>query len=169
MVVKMEPRTTAASTNGAAAPSEALCAIASKSASLATKPRNGGTAAMLAAASTAMTNSGRHSWPSHASRRMSRVPVAWSMMPTTMNSAALNNACAHSSARPASIKSLPPAPTSSVMNPSWLTVPNARISFRSYSRTARQPASSRVTRPRITTVGRQGGASANPGVSRATR
>ena len=35
---------------------------------------------------------------------MSRVPVAWSMMPTTMNSAALNMACAHNIANPASIR-----------------------------------------------------------------
>ena len=32
---------------------------------------------------------------------MSRVPVWWSMIPTTMNSAALNAACATSSAQPA--------------------------------------------------------------------
>ena len=107
--------------------------------------------------------------PSQASLRMSRVPVAWSMTPTTMNSAALNIACAHSMASPASIMSPPPVPTITVIRPSWLTVPNARISFRSYSRTARQPASSIVSRPRVTTIGRHGGASANPGVIRATR
>src|ERR1700733_13230716 len=45
MVVKMEPRTAAASTNGAAAPSGALGAMASKSAPLATEPRGGGGAA----------------------------------------------------------------------------------------------------------------------------
>ena len=100
---------------------------------------------------------------------MSRVPVAWSMMPTTMNSAALNIACAHSMASPASIMSLPPAPTITVISPSWLTVPNARISFRSYSRTARQPASSMVSTPSVITMGRHGGESANPGVIRATR
>ena len=97
---------------------------------------------MLAVAPTAMTSSGLLRVPSQASLRMSRVPVAWSMMPTTMNSAALNMACAHSMASPASIRSLPPAPTITVIRPSWLTVPNARISFRSYSRMARQPASS---------------------------
>ena len=100
---------------------------------------------------------------------MSRVPVAWSMTPTTMNSAALNMACAHSRASPASIRSLPPAPTITVIKPNWLTVPNARISFRSYSRTARQPASSTVSTPSVTTIGRHGGASAKPGVIRAIR
>ena len=124
---------------------------------------------MLAVAPTAMISSGLLRSPSQASLRMSRVPVVWSMMPTTMNSAALNMACAHSSASPASIMSLPPAPTITMMKPSWLTVPNARISFRSYSRTARQPASSTVTTPSVITIGRHGGESAKPGVSRATR
>ena len=100
---------------------------------------------------------------------MSRVPLVWSMMPTTMNRAALNIACAHSMVSPASIRSPPPAPTIRVIRPSWLTVPNARMSLRSYSRTARQPASSMVARPRTTIIGRQGAASANPGVIRATR
>ena len=124
---------------------------------------------MLAVAPTAMISSGRLRCPSQASLRMSRVPVAWSMTPTTMNSDALNIACAHSMASPATIKSPPPAPTITVISPSWLTVPNARINFRSYSRTARQPANSMVSRPRITTVGRHGGESAKPGLIRATR
>ena len=169
MVVNTDPATTPASTQGAHGPSDGLCISVSKSASLATKPRNGGSAAMLAVAAAAMTNSTGSRCPSQASRRMSRVPVAWSMMPTTMNSAALNIACAHSMVSPASIRSPPPVPTSRVIRPSWLTVPNARISFRSYSRTARQPASSIVSRPSTTIIGRHGGASANPGVSRATR
>ena len=124
---------------------------------------------MLAAAPTAMTNTPLLRCPSQASLRMSRVPVAWSITPTTMNSAALNMACAHSMASPASIMSLPPAPTMTVINPSWLTVPNARINLRSYSRTARQPASSMVSTPSVITVGRHGGESANPGAIRATR
>ena len=65
--------------------------------------------------------------------------------------------------------SLPPAPTITVIKPSWLTVPKARINFRSYSRTARQPANSIVTTPSITTIGRHGGESANPGFIRAMR
>ena len=168
-MVNTEPNTTPARTNGANVPRDALWASVSKSASFATKPRNGGSAAMLAVAAAATTKSGLCRPPSHASLRMSRVPVAWSTMPTTMNSAALNMACAHSIANPASIRSLPPAPTIRVIRPSWLTVPNARISLRSYSRTARQPASSIVSRPSVTTIGRHGGASAKPGVKRATR
>ncbi len=168
-MVNTDAATTPASTHGAHGPSDGLCSSVSKSASLATKPRNGGSAAMLAVAPAAITNSPGSRCPSQASRRMSRVPVAWSTMPTTMNRAALNIACAHSMVSPASIRSPPPEPTSTVMRPSWLTVPNARMSLRSYSRTARQPASSMVSRPSPTMIGRQGGASAKPGVSRATR
>ena len=108
MVVKTEPNTMPASTNGAAAARVCAVQTVSKSASLATKPRNGGSAAMLAVAATAMTSRGLLRCPSQASLRMSRVPVAWSMMPTTMNSAALNIACAHSIASPASIMSRRP-------------------------------------------------------------
>ena len=57
MVVNTDPPTTPASTHGAHAPSDALCSSVSKSASLATKPRKGGSAAMLAVAAAAMTNS----------------------------------------------------------------------------------------------------------------
>ena len=169
MVVNTEPKTMPARTNGAAEPSAGLCSTVSKSASLATNPRNGGSAAILAVAATAMTSRLLLRAPSHASLRMSRVPVAWSMTPTTMKSDALNMACAHSMASPASIMSLPPPPTITVMSPSWLTVPNARINLRSYSRTARHPASSIVSTPSVMTVGRHGGESANPGVIRATR
>ncbi len=124
---------------------------------------------MLAAAPTAMISSGRCARPRPDSLRMSRVPVAWSMTPTTMNSAALNIAWAHSIASPASIMSGPPVPTMMVIRPSWLTVPKARINLRSYSRTARQPAISMVSRPSPTTIGRQNAVSAKPGVSRAIR
>src|SRR6185437_925678 len=40
---------------------------------------------------------------------------------------------------------------------------------RSYSRTARQPASNTVSTPSVTTIGRHGGESANPGVIRAIK
>lgn len=169
MVVKTEPRTTPPSTHGAQGPNDELCSSVSKSASLATNPRNGGSAAMLAVASAAITNRLGARLPSQASRRMSRVPVAWSITPTTMNSEALNIACAQSMVRPASIRSPPPLPTMIVIRPSWLTVPNARISLRSYSRTARHPASSIVASPSTTTIGRQGGESAKPGDIRAIR
>ncbi len=49
--------------------------------------------------------------------------AAWSTMPTTMNNAALNSACAVSMAMPASAPLLVPNPTMAIRNPSWLTVP----------------------------------------------
>jgi hypothetical protein len=54
---------------------------------------------------------------------MSRVPASWSTMPTTMNSAALNAPWASSTTTPACARSYSPMPNSSIMNPSWLTVP----------------------------------------------
>ena len=151
MVVNTDPTTTPASTQGAHGPSDGLCISVSKSASLATKPRNGGSAAMLAVAAAAMHEQrAAADFPATPAAGCRGCRVAWSMMPTTMNSAALNIACAHSMVSPASISSPPPVPTSRVIRPSWLTVPNARISFRSYSRTARQPANSIVSRPSTT-------------------
>ena len=118
MNVNVDPSTIAASTNGALPPSCGLCSSVSKSASLATKPKNGGNPAMLAAAAAAMTSSAGLLAPSQASSRMSRVPVAWSITPTTMNSVALNIAWAHNRASPASIMSPPPVPTITVIIPS---------------------------------------------------
>ena len=87
--------------------------------------------AMLNAARVAIAASTGTRLPSWASLRMSRVPAAWSMMPTTMNSDALNSACASIIVMPASAASWLPVPTSTMMNPSWLTVPNASSSLRS--------------------------------------
>jgi hypothetical protein len=55
------------------------------------------------------------------------------------------------------------------MKPSWLTVPNARMRLRSYWRSARHPPTSMVMRPTVSTSGRQVGARANAGASRAMR
>ena len=71
-----EPKTTPPNTYGAAAPSDALWARVSKSASWATNPRTGGSAAILAVAATAMTSNGLCCAPRPESLRMSRVPVA---------------------------------------------------------------------------------------------
>ena len=55
---------------------------------------------------------------------MSRVPVWWSMMPTTMNSAALNSGVREQhDACPAVVASGVPAPNRTMRKPSWLTVP----------------------------------------------
>ncbi|SHV08205.1 Uncharacterised protein [Mycobacteroides abscessus subsp. abscessus] len=168
-MVNIEPMTIPASTHGAAEPSTRLCNTVAKASSLPTNPRVSGTPAMLAAAIPAITSSGGCRLPSQASLRISRVPTVWSMIPTTMNSAALNKACAHSMTSPASRISGSPVPVSTTRNPSWLTVPKARISLRSYSRSARQPARIIVAIPKTRTTGRHGAASANPGDIRANR
>ena len=61
--------------------------------------------------------------PGRGRRRMSRVPVWWSMMPTTMNSAALNRAWASTSSHASTTVSAVPRPNITTMNPSWLMVP----------------------------------------------
>ena len=61
--------------------------------------------------------------PSPDSSWMSRVPVAWSIAPTIMNSAALNSECANVMANPAMVASREPTPMTVVIKPSWLTVP----------------------------------------------
>ena len=64
-------------------------------------------------------------------------PVAWSMTPTVRKSVDLNSACATSIASPAAASSRLPAPTSTMRKPSWLTVPKASSSLRSFCRSAR--------------------------------
>ena len=123
-----------------------------KAVSLPTNPRVTGMPAMLAPATAAVIASPGRRWPSRASLRTSRVPVEWSMMPTTMNNDALNNACATSIAMPAMATFASPMPTSTAMKPSWDTVPNARMSLRSSSRSERHPPSTIVTRPSPTTA-----------------
>jgi len=107
--------------------------------------------------------------PTPDSSRQSRVPAAWSTMPTTRNSVDLNSACASSRATPASAASRVPKPTTTIMKPSWLTVPYASSSFRSYCRSARQPPTSMVSTPRPMTIGCHTDRSAYPGARRATR
>ena len=101
---------------------------------------------------------------------MSRVPVSWSMMPTTMNNAALKTAWANSSKLTATAASAVPAPATTNMKPSWLTVPKASSSLRSCWRSARKPPAIIVTRPTVNTVGRQKASDdAKAGDKRATR
>ena len=56
------------------------------------------------------------------SSRTSRLPASRSMMPTSMNSVALNSACAAVSSVAAARAAVVPTPTREMMNPSWLTV-----------------------------------------------
>ena len=100
---------------------------------------------------------------------MSRVPAVWSSTPAVRNSDPLNSACAPSIAAAAAPASGVPDPASTVRNPSWLTVPYASSSFRSYWRSARQPPRTMLDRPTATTSGRHGPAAASAGENRASR
>ena len=91
--------------------------------SLATKPYSGGTAAMEAAETVPMIATTGAARPTPESIRRSRVPNFLSMMPTTMNSGALNTEWAISMAMPASTASSVARPETAARNPSWETVP----------------------------------------------
>ncbi len=90
---------------------------------MATNPNSSGKPAIDAADTTVTTMTGRHPGPGRRSSRMSRVPAWWSTMPTTMNRAALNSACASTSSHASTTVSAVPRPNITTMNPSWLTVP----------------------------------------------
>ena len=87
------------------------------------KPASIGMPAIDAALIVATILVGVHPRPTGGSSRMSRVPVWWSRMPTTMNSAALNTAWDMRITMPAVVIAGLPAPNSTIMKPSWLTVP----------------------------------------------
>ncbi len=106
--------------------------------------------------------------PSPDSSSTRRVPVTLSIVPTTMNSGALNRPCASSMPIPAYAAIRLPEPNSTIRNPSWLTVPNASSRLRSGSVSARQPPSSIVASPSTTTGTHHSGRTANAGDSRAT-
>ena len=138
--------------------------------SLLTKPNSGMTPAIDAAASVAATAVTGMIRPMPWSRRRSRVWAAWSTTPTDMNSVALNNEWARSTATPANTISGSPWPTSRTMKPSCETVPNASSALRSVSRSARQPPSSIVVPPTTTrVVVHQSTVGANAGPNRARR
>lgn len=118
--VNADPSTTAASANR---PAGSPVSSDSRAASLATNPISGGTPAIEAPASTATAHTHGIARPTALSERRSRPPAAWSTMPTTRNSAALNSACAGSMATPARAAASVPAPNRMVRKPSWLTVP----------------------------------------------
>ena len=85
------------------------------------------------------------------------------MMPTTRKSADLNSAWPEAArARRARHRAVP-RPSTTVRRPSWLTVPNARMRLRSVWRSAWKPPSSIVKAPRLSTIGRQVGATAKTG------
>ena len=97
------------------------------------------------------------------------MPVWWSITPTTMNNAALNRAWAMITVIAAWVAAGVPAPNSTTRKPSWLTVPKARSSLRSYWRRARSPPAIIVTMPTVRTRGRHGAVRANTGAKRPSR
>ena len=86
-----------------------------------------------------------------------------------MKAAALNAPWARSSTLPATIASAEPQPNTTIMNPSWLTVPSASSNLRSVWRSARRPASSIVATPTVATRGLHMATVANAGANLATR
>lgn len=82
---------------------------AEKAAPLPTNPASGGTPALEAAASRATSHTAGAARRRPLRSRRSRMPVLWSMTPTTKNSVALNTACS-SSIAPARAASRRPAP-----------------------------------------------------------
>ena len=169
-MVSIEPTTSATRVRCPGMPcSSSSCRIASSAASLAMKPNSGGMPAIDAAettASAAMKGS-RRARPD--SSPMSRVPVVWSIAPTIMNSVALNSECANVMANPAMVASREPTPMTVVIKPSWLTVPYAKISFRSRCFSAIQPPSSMVNPPVDSTTRCQVFTADRSGAKRATR
>ena len=102
-----------------------------KNISLDRKPFRRGTPAMAAAAtiaSVAVIGMKRYK---PESRRMSRVPDSWSMMPAAMNSDALKVAWFMMWNTAATAASLLSRPNSSVISPRWLTVEYASTRLRS--------------------------------------
>jgi hypothetical protein len=100
---------------------------------------------------------------------MLRVPVAWSMLPATMNSGALYRAWANRKATTASAAPGLGRPISSVSVPSAETVLRARMRLRSRSRSASTAAQTAVSVPVPTSITSQNSRSLNAGSSRAIR
>ena len=145
---------------------------ASSTASLATKPSDERDAGHRRGADRPRPRRPRpHDRSRRGIRRRSRVPNWWSRMPTTMNVGGLEARRGRAAAphRPPSPPAVP-MPNTATMKPSWLTVPKASSSLRSYWRRARSPPATIVTRPTPITTGRhQSTSTANAGDRRATR
>ncbi len=95
----------------------------SNAASLAAKPTVSGMAAIEPPAASAVQKSTGILWRRSESRRRSRVPASWSIVPTTMKRVALNRACEASTARPPYTSFGEPDPVKRKMKPSCDTVP----------------------------------------------
>ena len=99
-----------------------LADASAKNISLLRKPLSSGTPAIAPEAT--MASAPVHGMLFHRpfSRRMSRVPVSWSMMPAAMNSEALKVAWLRMWNTPATTASGSSSPNSKVMRPRWLIV-----------------------------------------------
>jgi hypothetical protein len=165
--VSIDPDTTAVSTQRLPPNDPPVKAV--YAASLAMKPATRGTPAIDAALISAVASTHHQRGPRAGSFRMSRVPVQRSRTPTTMNRAPLNSAWATRRAQPAVVAAGVPAPKSTTIRPSWLTVPDARSSLRSCWRRARRPPTNMVTIPTVRTSGRHTVMRAKSGARRAMR
>src|SRR5699024_8699749 len=129
---------------------EALAGDASSveyTASLATKPKIGGSPAIEAAAMVAHTATTGNAFHPPESFVRSRVPARGSMMPTHRNRQDLNRAWAMSRPSAAFVMWGVPKEAMVVRKPSWEGVAKASSSVRSVWLGARQPPRSWVTRP----------------------
>ncbi len=100
---------------------------------------------------------------------MLRVPVRTSTSPTTMNSAALNTACATRIEMAAKVALGVPIASNVISSPSCDTVPQARISLASTCRSAPMAPHSMVTSPKARPSGFHTSVSWNAGAITATR
>ena len=132
------------------APPNGSPAKTSKSASLATKPKASGTPAIDAAAD----HADHHDGPPAAAEAGQRAHVAGAGLvvddPDHHEEGGLERwrGPAAGATRPVAASAVP-APKSTNMKPSWLTVPKASRSLRSCWRSARSPPASIVTRPTV--------------------
>ena len=165
--MRADPTTTPATT--IQPPSIPLPVNASSTVSFATNPNASGIPAIDAAEIDMKTRTGRHRPSSTGSSARSRVFAWWSMIPTPMNKAALNNPWLSNMSEPANIASSVPTPKITNRNPSWLIVPFANSALRSVGRSALNPPRIIVISPTAMTVGRNHPTASTAGESRATR
>jgi hypothetical protein len=128
-----------------------------------------GTPAIAALATSASVTVIGIAWTRPLRRRMSRVPVSWSMMPAAMNSDALNVAWLMMWNTAATAASGLLRPSSSVMRPRWLIVEYASRRFRSFWNIARYAPSTSVVAPAPVTIQNHASLPASAGHSRASR
>ena len=140
MVAATSRTTTPASPSGASVK-------ASSMPSLDRKPRVGGTAAIDAAPMTIDPKVHGMRRTSGPRRRMSRVPVWWSMVPASMNSEHLNSACAMVCTTAATMAKCVPTPMVATIQPSCETVEYATRRFRSVCWMAKIAADTAVAMP----------------------